>query len=266
MLWEKFQSRFEELRFKVKFQNISIIVLTIALTSMSFLFYSAMRAKRTIIVPSTLMAQLEISDIDASPQFIKTNVGYALSLLYSYTPASAASRFEEFLISFVQLERAKELRILLLDRLRQIQQVKVSESIEIEDLVFEKRGALLVRSKIYRYTLGYPIATEPLYLRILYQIRDGNFKISSLVNLTTADYSRLLRSQQIDGKKIEEQDRKRERGERNKEKADEREEQKQERLHGVQHGNDSEAGSAPGGSDSLRLAPPASEADESDKR
>jgi hypothetical protein len=223
MLFRKFASQFEEFKYKVKVQNASIIILSLSLAIVSFLAYTANRAKRTIIVPSTIKAQMEISDIDASPHYIRVIVSYALDLLYSYTPASAANRFEEFLISFVQGDKVRELRILLLERLRQIQSVKVSESIEIEEFIFEKRGALLIRAKLNRYTLGQPIATEPLYLRVLYRLVDGSLKISSLVNLTTGDFSRLIRAQQLEGKQIEEREKRRERRERQEERREESE-------------------------------------------
>lgn len=211
MLLGKVRSEFDRLKFRAASQTVIIVVLGIGLTVNGFLLWSMSRSKRTIIIPSTVLAQIEVSDIDASPQYIRINTAYALSLLYSYTPASAAARFEEFLVSFVVPDKAQELRTVLLERLRQIQSVKVSESIEIEELVFEQRGALLVRSKIYRYTLGHPIATDPLYLRILYRITDGNLKISSILNLNAAEYARLVRAQQIDGKKMEERDKQRER-------------------------------------------------------
>lgn len=211
MLFSKLFASWEGKQSQIKIQNITIIVLALAVMVMSFVAFSAFRAKRTVIIPSHINAAMEVSDIDASPNFLRINIVYALSLLYSYTPNSAADRFQEFLISFVETSKAKELRIQLSDRLRSIGAVKVAESLEVEHFVFQRKNSVLVRGKVYRYTLGQPIAVDPIYLKVTYRITDGNLKITAISSLTHGDYMRLERQQQIEGKKIEEGDKKRER-------------------------------------------------------
>lgn len=233
MLWSRFNAACTKYEIKLKYQGIALFAMALTILGQQFFYWQAIKKERTIIIPSTVMAQIEVSDIDASPQFIRVNLGYALSLLYSYTPTTAAQRFEEFLVAYVQPEKARELRELLLDRLRQIQSLKIAESIEVEDIVFEQRGALLVRSKLYRYALGHPISSEPLYLRVVYKINNGNLKVSSLVDLPVGEYSRLLRAQQLDSKKVDEQDKRRERQKAEEEKKTNREASQREKLEGI---------------------------------
>ena len=210
MDFKRFSHTWNGLKSQVKIQNITIMVLTIGLIVISLLYYSATRAKRTVIVPSTIMAAMEVSDTDASPEFVRISTVYALTLLYSYTPATAADRFEEFLVAYVQIDKVRELRPMLMDRLRQIQSIKVAEQLEVEDFIFEKRGAVLVKGKTHRYSIGEPIATEGIYLRVLYQIRDGNLKIQSLMAMDGPEFNRRVRAVQISGRKIEEAERQKE--------------------------------------------------------
>lgn len=210
MNFKQFAHTWNGLKSQVKIQNFTIMVLALSIVVLSLLYYSATRAKRTVIVPSTIMAAMEVSDTDASPDFVRISTVYALSLLYSYTPATAAARYEEFLVAYVQLDKVRELRPMLMDRLRQIQSVKVAEQLEVEDFIFEKRGAVLVKGKTHRYSIGEPIATEGIYLRVLYQIRDGNLKIQSLMAMDAPEFNRRVRSVQITGRKVEEAERKRE--------------------------------------------------------
>ena len=233
MEWPKFNNLLEIQKFKILMQNAAIVVLALVVLCQAFLLFSQAKSKRTVIIPSVINAGLEVSDMDASPNFIRTNIFYSLSLIYSYTPETAAARFQEFLISFVEAAKVKDLRLMLSDRLRSIQSVKITESFEAENIIFLPKSHALVKGKVYRYTLGYKISTDALYLKIGYRLIDGNLRINSILTLTQNDYLRLQRQQQLDGKRVEEEEKKRNRSEANAERKEEEARERQDRAAGA---------------------------------
>lgn len=205
MLADKFKSRIDFQKFKIKAQNITIIVLTVALVTNSVLTYMAFKSRRTIIIPSVINAALEVSDIDASPAYLRTNIFYALSLLYSYTPDSATARFQEFLVSFVESSKISELRSELNNRLRSIQSVKISEAFEGEEIIFARKGMAIVAGRRFPSVLGQAMTTSSLFLQVNYRILDGNLRITGLREIAQTDYDRVKRLESLDSKKIEDE-------------------------------------------------------------
>lgn len=232
MEWPKFRNLLEIQKFKITAQTVAIVVLSLVVVVQEFRLYSQARQKRTVIIPSVINAALEVSDIDASPKFLWTNILYSMGLLYTYTPETAADRFQEFLISFVDSNKIEELRGMLSDRLKSIQAVKISESFEGENVVFLNRASALVKGRVYRYSLGYRISVDALYLKVGYRLLDGNLRINSIVTITLSEYQRLQRQKQIEGKKAEEDEKQRLRSVESQKRKDELEQERLDRATG----------------------------------
>jgi type IV conjugative transfer system protein TraE len=183
---------------KLKYMCTVLVVLVCLLLVCNliegFLLYSLARSKRTIITPSYLAASMEVSDTDGDPSYIRQIAIYAIGLLYQYTPYNATDRFQEFLVNFVPAKNIDLLRAQLQDRLRKIQETKVSESFHIEEVVFEKKNTLLMSGVLNRYTAGQQVGNEKIYLEIHYQVINGGFRIEVITNVSAQNYNARLRS------------------------------------------------------------------------
>lgn len=209
MLWSNYKGKIDTMRFKITAQLITIVFLSLALTVSSFVSYSSFRSKRTVIIPSTINAALEISDIDASPSFLKTSIFYALSLLYSYTPDSVTARYQEFLVSFVDSSKIQELREDMSDRINSINKTKISQSFEPEEIVYIRNGVALVSGRLFPSVLGQAISTDVLFLQVEYRIVSGNLRITGVTQLNQTDYERLKRMEKLDSQKMVDEEKRR---------------------------------------------------------
>jgi type IV conjugative transfer system protein TraE len=189
MLWTKFIGEHDKLRYLCTVLTFLLAVSLLGNLAEGFLVYSLARSKRTIITPSHIAAQMEVSDFEGDPSYIRQMSIYAVELLYQYTPYNAAPRFQEFLINFVPTRNVDVLRVQLQTRLRQIQETKVSESFHVEDVVFEKKNTLLMSGFLNRFTAGQQIGNEKIYLEMEYRIVNGGLKIEVIRNITAQNYN-----------------------------------------------------------------------------
>jgi type IV conjugative transfer system protein TraE len=201
MLWTKFIGEHDKLRYLCTVLSFLLAVSMLGNLAEGFLVYSLARSKRTIITPSHIAAQMEVSDFEGDPSYIRQMSIYAVELLYQYTPYNAAPRFQEFLINFVPTRNIDVLRIQLQTRLHQIQETKVSESFHVEDVVFEKKNTLLMSGFLNRFTAGQQIGNEKVYFEMEYRIINGGLKIEVIRNITAQNYNtRTRHSTDIDRK------------------------------------------------------------------
>jgi type IV conjugative transfer system protein TraE len=189
MLWTKFIGEHDKLRYLCTVLSFLLAVSLLGNLAEGFLVYSLARSKRTIITPSHIAAQIEVSDFEGDPSYIRQMSIYAVELLYQYTPYNAAARFQEFLINFVPTRNIDVLRVQLQTRLHQIQETKVSESFHVEDVVFEKKNTLLLSGFLNRFTAGQQIGNEKIYLEMEYRIVNGGLKIEVIRNITAQNYN-----------------------------------------------------------------------------
>jgi type IV conjugative transfer system protein TraE len=189
MLWTKFIGEHDKLRYLCTVLAFLLAVSLLGNLAEGFLVYSLARSKRTIITPSHIAAQIEVSDFEGDPSYIRQMSIYAVELLYQYTPYNAAPRFQEFLINFVPTRNIDVLRVQLQTRLHQIQETKVSESFHVEDVVFEKKNTLLMSGFLNRFTAGQQIGNEKIYLEMEYRIVNGGLKIEVIRNITAQNYN-----------------------------------------------------------------------------
>jgi type IV conjugative transfer system protein TraE len=189
MLWTKFFGEHDKLRYLCTVLSFLLAVSMIGNLAEGFLVYSLAKSKRTIITPSHIAAQMEVSDYEGDPSYIRQMGIYAVELLYQYTPYNASARFQEFLINFVPTRNIDVLRVQLQTRLHQIQETKVSESFHVEDVVFEKKNTLLMSGYLNRFTAGQQIGNEKVYLELEYRIVNGGLRIEVIRNIPAQNFN-----------------------------------------------------------------------------
>ena len=194
MLLGKLIGEHEKLRYMCTVLVVLVCLLLVCNLTEGFMLYSLAKSKRTIITPSYLAASMEVSDSDGDPSYIRQIAIYSISLLYQYTPYNATDRFQEFLINFVPAKNIDLLRVQLQDRLRKIQETKVSESLHVDEVVFEKKNTLLISGVLNRYTAGQQVGNEKIYLEIHYHVVNGGFRIDVITNVSAQNYNARLRS------------------------------------------------------------------------
>ncbi|MDR3176942.1 MAG: type IV conjugative transfer system protein TraE [Desulfovibrio sp.] len=189
MLWNNFLGEHDKLRYMTTALSFLLAVSLLGNLAEGFLVYSLAKSKRTIITPSHIAAQMEVSDFEGDPSYIRQMAIYAVELLYQYTPYNAAPRFQEFLINFVPTKNIDLLRVQLQGRLRQIQETKVSESLHVEELIFEKKNTVLMTGFLNRFTAGQQIGNEKIYLELEYRIVNGGLRIEVIRNISSQTYN-----------------------------------------------------------------------------
>ena len=66
-----------------------VVVIGAAVLVNSFFVYTSVRHQRTILVPVGLNSEMEVSDSNASDDYLKFITRYAAGLALNYTPATA---------------------------------------------------------------------------------------------------------------------------------------------------------------------------------
>ena len=193
MLFVDFKNKIESQSFNINILKVTVCVLAIALISNSFITYFVYTSKRTIITPSTLNTSLSISDIDLSPESLKIITFDALNLLLSYQQSSVRKRFETFLRAYAYPGRVKDIRESLRERLREIENLKMSQSFEPDNFKILEKGVVLVTGRIIPAMMGQDTKPVPVYMKIEYRLVEGSLKILSFFDLTKSEYTALVR-------------------------------------------------------------------------
>ena len=194
MLFGNHLGEFDKLKYICRILTILLVVSFLGNIVSGFLTYSLARSKRTIIVPSTISASLEVSDIDGDADYIRQMSIYAVGLLYQYTPFNAAARFQEFLYNFIPTQHVNYLRAQLQKQLKEIQRTKIAETIHIENVFFEKKNTILLTGVLTRYSVGQQIGHEKVYIDLEYRFLNGGFKIEVIRNITAQEYNLRVRN------------------------------------------------------------------------
>ena len=194
MLFGNHLGEFDKLKYICRILTILLIVSFLGNIVSGFLTYSLARSKRTIIVPSTISASLEVSDIDGDADYIRQMSIYAVGLLYQYTPFNAAARFQEFLFNFIPTQHVNYLRAQLQKQLKEIQRTKIAETIHVENVFFEKKNTILLTGVLTRYSVGEQIGHEKIYIDLEYRFLNGGFKIEVIRNITAQEYNLRVRN------------------------------------------------------------------------
>lgn len=170
--------------------NILLVLMVIGLAVHTV--WMANRA-RIIIVPTHLAAQVELQGERASPEYVRIMVLHFTNLLYTYTPYNILEQYREFL-AYIPADTLLAVKDQLQHRIDQIAKLKINESFLPKEVLMPRPGEALVAGRTIRWSAGQELATEDLYLKYTYQIKDGGFKINELSLLSSNEYTALLRS------------------------------------------------------------------------
>lgn len=192
MIWKKYLGEFKNLELRFKVLLFTNICLTVALVTLAGMTVSMATSKRTIIVPSQLAAQVEVSDGASDPTYIRVMSIHLAELLFDYTPYNIVERYNEFL-HFVPVDALPTFKETMNVRIAQVEQTKVAESFNIEELHYKDAHTVIMSGKVVRYASGQQIGDEEMYLELGYKIRNGGFNVTNLKNLSQEEYRRVVR-------------------------------------------------------------------------
>jgi len=147
---------------------------------------------RVIIVPTHLAAQVEMKGERASPEYVRIMLLHMTNLLYTYTPYNIMEQYREFL-AYLPAEKLAPVKEQLQHRIDQIAKLKINETFQAREVLLSAPGVCLVSGKTVRWSAGQELATEELYLKYEYQIKDGGFRIEAISLLTSGEYNALQR-------------------------------------------------------------------------
>lgn len=148
---------------------------------------------RVIIVPTHLAAQVEMKGERASPEYVRIMLLHMTNLLYTYTPYSIMDQYREFL-AYLPPEKLLSVKEQLQHRIDQIAKLKINETFQAGEVLLPLPGVCLVSGKTVRWSAGQELATEELYLKYEYQIKNGGFRIEAISLLTAGEYNALQRN------------------------------------------------------------------------
>lgn len=172
------------------FSNVLLVLIVAGLAA--YAVWMANRA-RVIIVPTHLAAQVEMQGEKASPEYIRIMLLHMTGLLYTYTPNNIMDQYREFL-AYLPAEKLLSVKEQLQHRIDQIAKLKINETFLAKDVLFYQPGVGLVSGRTIRWSAGQELATEELYLKYEYQIKNGGFRIEAISLLTAGEFNALQRA------------------------------------------------------------------------
>jgi type IV conjugative transfer system protein TraE len=148
---------------------------------------------RVIVIPSHLNAKVELQGESASPEYTRIMALHMTNLLYTYTPYTIATNYQEFMV-YVPAERWESVKAQLQQRIDQVGKLKINETFLHREFLILKEGECLVAGKSIRWSAGQELATEDIFLRYQYKIINGGFRIEEVHVLTNNEYNTLRHS------------------------------------------------------------------------
>jgi len=104
--------------------------------------YLISKNSRTILVPPSLSAKVEIAGDRASDAYIREFTRYAAGLVLNYTPATARAQFEEALTLYAP-ESYPEGRAMLYDLAETIEQTNTTNAFFIQKIEIDDKGSII---------------------------------------------------------------------------------------------------------------------------
>lgn len=188
-----FSDDFRDVSAKYRLLLCAVILLVLMVIGLAVhTMWMANRA-RVIIVPTHLAAQVELQGERASPEYVRIMLLHLTNLLYTYTPYNILEQYREFL-AYVPAESLLTVKEQLQHRIDQIAKLKINESFLAKEVLLTRPGEGLVSGRTIRWSAGQELATEDLYLKFKYQIKNQGFRIDELSLLTSNEYTALLRN------------------------------------------------------------------------
>lgn len=184
----------------------TIVLMGVALCVLGFLSYKPSNKKEETPNQTTIEADYEPLDENESgpiplsalsPVTLRANLSYALSLVYTYSPLTAAQRFNEFTLFYVDPGQQKNLQAVLAARLNKLQANNVGQILETTDFeVIPKMDSAVLKANLLKYDVSSKqiLSEQPLHVQItFYQAGDRTY-ISSMNTMSADDFNRAIAS------------------------------------------------------------------------
>ena len=119
-----------------------VVVIGATVLVNSFFVYTSVKHQRTILVPVGLNSGMEVSDSNASDDYLKFITRYAAGLALNYTPATARHQFGELLVLYAPdaFPEAKRSFYSLADS---VETAKVTNSFYIQNIRVDREQCVI---------------------------------------------------------------------------------------------------------------------------
>ena len=171
-----------------------VVALAVSNIFFGMMFWLAVTSARTIIVPTHLKAAVEYDPgSGGNPGYVRAMCGYMATRLYAFTPATIANNFAEFQ-HYVPSDRFDAAKSKLNARLDEVQRLRISEDLQIEETHVLPGGVCLLKGMLMRSAGGRILGSEDLLLRINYRLDNGGFWIEDFDSLDNGAFAQLMQS------------------------------------------------------------------------
>jgi type IV conjugative transfer system protein TraE len=158
-----------------------------------FVNQSLVDKQKTVIIPSTLHAKVEVSANDASPSYIRAMADYFTDLLYDYTPYNISKKYQEF-YAFMDKEILHKFQSKLDERVMRVKKMHIVQDFQIKDIVLLPEMRCLVRGETKRFADGEFIGREDKNIVLSYKIIKGGIYVTGIKEIDNRDANQLVRS------------------------------------------------------------------------
>jgi type IV conjugative transfer system protein TraE len=148
--------------------------------------------QKTVIIPTHLAAKIEVSDIEASPAYVRAMGQYFADLLYDFTPYNIEKRYRE-LLSFVSADVFPELKEILDKKITKTQKVGIIQDFQIDAVYVLQNRRCLIRGKARRFVGSELVGNEMKNVIIQYKIVDGGMYVEGIKEIDDTEYNNLVR-------------------------------------------------------------------------
>lgn len=156
-----------------------IVVIGAAVLVNSLFVYTSVKHQRTVLVPIGLNIRVEVSDSNASDDYLKFITRYAAGLALNYTPATARQQFGELLALYSPdaFPEAKKSFYSLADT---VETARVTNSFYIQSIqVDREKGAIEIIGLKRQYAEDRKVIEDvQTAYELGYRISDGRFMLT----------------------------------------------------------------------------------------
>jgi len=178
MTTKNFFSKLDSFAFRILVQNITIVLLVLAIIVESLIFFYSVRKQRVVIVPSYIDRSFYIELDKASPEYIKLMTENALNYLTNYTPETVESRFKQFL-QYVHPSGYQTVFNSLQPIITEVKKYTVYQSYVIEKVTLENEN-IIVEGFLRRYVADKLVSATRTIFKLKYLIEGGKYYIVSV--------------------------------------------------------------------------------------
>ena len=181
MKFDIFMQKSSNIEAANRFLKFVVAVIGLAVLANSIFVYTMARHERTILVPAGLNSRVEVTDGQASDDYLKLMTRYAAGLALNYTPATAREQFGE-LLDLYSPEAFPEARKTLYSLADTVETTNITSSFYIESIKVDRKNGAIEATGLKRQFAqdGNPIggAQQDTY-EMTYRISDGRFMLTA---------------------------------------------------------------------------------------